>query len=125
MKENSVRYYLFYFSLLLLLPPDIDLTESEGSYLLNGVTVVISRVDGEAGKARGHREKSEQRPREPQRSYGGLVVLHGEVALHLHLIDSVQGAVDEDAADSQGEPGVPCSGVWREAEDDFYIMLEH
>lgn len=72
-----------------------------GQYELDRVAVPVLGEYGQTREAHGHGQERGDRPTEPQRLDHGLVVLHGQVTLHLHLVSAVDGHVREHAAHDQ------------------------
>jgi len=76
-------------------------TQVRGVYQLDRVAVPVHGEYGQSREAHGQRQESGYRPAEPQGPYRGSVVLHGQVTLHLHLVDTVHRDVREHAAQHQ------------------------
>jgi len=72
----------------------------EGSQL-DRVTVPVLGEYGQAREAHGQRQERGYWPTEPQGPDRGTVVLHGQVTLHLHLVDTVHRDVREHSTQHQ------------------------
>lgn len=69
--------------------------------------MLVLGVDGQAREARGGGQKQQNWQGEPQSALRSPLVLHGQVALHLRLVHSVQAQVCEASTDDEGEVSVP------------------
>lgn len=76
-------------------------------YQLDRIAVSVLGEYSQSCEAHGHRHESGYWPVEPQRPDGGFIVLHGQITLHLHLVDTVHRDICEHSTHHQWPPAMP------------------